>query len=290
MNNAELVLDAKAILGEGPSWHAEWNILLWVDIVDQKVHLYDPATGSDRVLEIDQPVGAVVPRASGGAVIAAKHGFYTLDLLTGATVPIADPEVHLPENRFNDGKCDPVGRFWAGTMLNREVAAGSLYCLESDYSIRHVLDQVKISNGLGWSPDHKTLYYNDTPTRQVSAFDYDLSTGGISNRRVAIHYPEDHGNPDGMTVDAEGMLWIAEWNGWQVSRWNPNTGQLLDTIQVPVAKVTSCVFGGARLDELYITTASVDLTEEEQKNQPLAGGLFVVRPGVQGTPTYTFAG
>ncbi|MDB5084922.1 MAG: hypothetical protein JWN30_1808 [Bacilli bacterium] len=287
---AKLLLDAKARLGEGPSWHAEQGILLWVDIDGHQVHLFNPKTREDRSIDVGQQVGAVVPCASGGAVMAAKHGFFKLDLVTGETEQIFDPEEHLPANRFNDGKCDPAGRFWAGTMLNRNHSVGALYCMDKDWSVIKVLDQIQISNGLDWSPDHQTMYYIDSPTRQVLAFDYDLSSGQISGKRTVIHMPDGHGEPDGMTVDAEGMLWIAEWNGYKVGRWNPASGELLDVVNVPVAKVSSCIFGGDRLDELYITTASVDLSAEDRVSQPLAGGLFIVKPGVQGTRTYTFAG
>lgn len=287
----ELVLDAQATLGEGAIWHAREQHLYWVDIEPGRLHIFNPANGCDRVFDVGQMVGAVVPRTRGGVMLAVHHGFAAFDPRTGELTPWSDPEEHLPRNRFNDGKCDPVGRFWAGTLsLDREPGAASLYCLQPDGRVRAMLHGVTNSNGLAWSLDHRTLYYIDTPTRQVTAFDYDLPTGQIANPRTVVTIPADSGKPDGMTVDAAGMLWIALWEGGAVGRWNPHTGARLDRVAVPARRVTSCAFGGPHLDELYITTARIGLTEAELLEQPLAGGLFRVRPGVCGVPAFEFAG
>ena len=287
----ELVLDAKARLGEGAVWDAARQVLYWVDIEGHQVHAFDPATGHDRSFALGDYVGTVVPRARGGVALTLGRTFAALDLETRKVTVLGEPaeeKVRLG-NRFNDGKCDPRGRFWAGTMAVSEArAAGGLYRLDADGSVHRILDDVSISNGIVWTADR--MYYIDSPTREVAVFDYDDATGSVSNRRVAVRFPADHGWPDGMALDAEGMLWIAEWDGSRVSRWDPANGKLLRQIMLPVSRVTSCAFGGPDLDEMYVTSAWTRLTEEARRDQPLAGGLFRVDPGVTGAPTFSFAG
>ena len=287
---AELVLDAKAALGEGSLWHAEKSVLYWVDIMGDALHIYDPATRRDRAIPVGQNVGTVVPRRKGGVMLAVQHGFASLDLETEKLAIIADPEAHL-KTRMNDGKCDPAGRFWAGTLAySFETGGGNVYCLDTDLSVRLMIPRVTVSNGIVWSLDEKTMYYIDTRTRQVEAFDYDKATGAISNRRVAVEIPEGQGSPDGMTGDAEGNLWIAHWGGWRVSRWDPRSGKHLATVHVPAAHVTSCAFGGRDLGDLYITTARSGLNEEALAQQPSAGGLFHYRSAVKGVRAFEFLG
>lgn len=290
--SVSVALDAKALLGEGPIWDARRQALYWVDIPAGKVHIFDPATGRDRSLDVGQPVGTIVPRRSGGAMVALRDGFAALDLETGALTMIADPEADQPLNRFNDGKCDPAGRFWAGTMRQAEDRAGkgSLYRLDPDLSVHKMWSNVTVSNGIAWSLDARTMYYIDTPTRMVVAFEYDLATGAIANPRPVIHTPDGPGSPDGMTIDAEGMLWVAYWDGWRVVRWNPATAEALAVIEMPVQRPTAAWFGGPNLDELYITSARTGLSEEALAQQPHAGSLFVARPGVRGLPAFEFAG
>jgi len=289
--DVELILDAKAILGEGPLWHARTQRLFWVDIEGHVVHVFDPATGRDRVIDVGQKVGAVVVRRQGGLVLAVHRGFATLDLDTERVTLLSQPEPHLPDNRFNDGKCDPAGRFLAGTMsLTRKPGTANLWRLDPDLSVHHVLGGVTTSNGIVWSLDQRTMYYIDTPTRQVAAFDYDVDTGRLTNRRAVAVFPEGAGSPDGMAIDARGMLWIAHFRGGRVSRWNPDNGTMLQAIDFPVKKVSACAFGGANLDELYVTTARIELTDDELRNQPYAGGLFRVRPGVPGVASFEFIG
>lgn len=291
MGDLELVVDAKATLGEGPSWDAEKQCLYWVDIEERKVHIYDPRQNADRTIDVPQRVGAVAPRQSGGLVAALHDGIYGLDTENGQVTLLARPPVPSQDVRFNDGKCDAAGRFLAGTMSMSGVPnAGSLYHLDASLSLRTLVERVTVSNGLAWSPDNRILYYIDSPTKQVMAYDYDLQTGSLGSPRVVVRIPEGEGVPDGMTADAEGMLWVAQWDGYRVSRWNPHTGERMATIQVPAARVTSCVFGGEGLDELYITTAATGLTEQQRKEQPLAGGLFRIKTGVKGAPTFTFGG
>ena len=287
----ELILDAKATLGEGAIWDARAKVLYWVDIEAGRLHVFDPSTGSDQAFELGQMVGTVVPRARGGVMLALERGFAAFDPATGRLSPWADPEEHLPRNRFNDGKCDPAGRFWAGTIsLDRRPGAASLYCLEPDGSVRTMLQGVTNSNGIAWGLDRQTMFYIDTPTRQVTALDYDMRTGRIENPRTAVTVPPDLGKPDGMTIDAEGSLWIALWDGGCVTRWDPRSGRLLETLAVPARRVTSCAFGGPDLDELYITTARTGLTESDLAGQPYAGGLFRARPGPRGMKAFEFGG
>ena len=179
-----------------------------------------------------------MPRKQGGMVLATERGFHLLDLESETLTQLADPESHLPNNRFNDGKCDRAGRFWAGTMAQDESATtGSLYCLDVDGTIRTLEDGcITISNGLGWSPDNKIMYYIDSPTKKVVAYDYDGESGMISHPRTVVTIPEGEGFPDGMAVDSDGMLWIAQWGGWQVSCWNPMTGEKMTSIPVPVER------------------------------------------------------
>jgi len=285
-----VVTEHKCLLAEGPLWDAKRNVICWIDIWNGKIHEYDPRHQSHKVLAMQQMIGSIAICDNGNFIAALQNGFAFADRISEEIKMIADPEKHLPNNRFNDGKCDPAGRFWAGTMsLSEDKGAGSLYVLEKDLTFKKKIEGVTISNGLAWSADHKTLYYTDTPTLQIAAYDYDIHTGNISNRRTIITIDEKDGYPDGMTIDNEGMLWIAHWNGGQVTRWNPDSGKKLHTIKLPVAKVTSCTFGGENLDELYITTARVNLTEKELKEQPLAGSLFVVRDcGYQGMPAAEF--
>ncbi|RXZ81302.1 SMP-30/gluconolactonase/LRE family protein [Paenibacillaceae bacterium] len=280
-----------ADLGEGPSWLESASQLYWVDINKGLIHIHDPATSSNRMLDVGFKVGAAVPRQAGGLVLATVNGFYFIDTDTGHLSFIHDPESDVTGNRFNDGKCDAAGRFWAGTMgLTGQKGTGALYCLDTDLTVRKVIDNITCSNGLAWSADNKTMYYIDSPTKQVVAYDYDLAAGEISNGRVAVQIEDNTGVPDGMTIDDEGMLWVAQWGGHQVSRWNPATGEKLGMLPIPATQVTSCVFGGPRLDTLYITSARTGLNEQALAAEPLAGSLFRAVPGVRGTATMLFGG
>lgn len=292
MREAELVLDAKAELAEGPVWDEREQRLYWVDIMQKKVHKLDPMTGTDEVISTDQYIGAIVPRENGGFVAAMHKGVYILDAEGNRVHTIAQPERHLNANRFNDGKCDPQGRFWAGTLAMDGTRQNSaLYRIETNGTCEKVIDKVSISNGLAWSPDQTEFYYIDSLTKQVWAYSFEPETGRIHNQRVAVEIKEeDDGIPDGMTIDAEGMLWVAHWGGYKVSRFNPVTGERLAQIFVPAKQVTSCTFGGSNFDELYITTAREGLDETELAKYPLAGGIFRVKTSVKGCAVHRFAG
>ncbi|MBP85370.1 MAG: hypothetical protein CMJ64_01420 [Planctomycetaceae bacterium] len=293
MTTATLLLDAQATLGEGPIWDQRDNILWWIDINEHKLHRFDPATHEKETFDVGQRVGTVVPRCSGGLMLAVQNGFASFDPSNGSLRIVADPESHLPENRFNDGKCDPAGRFWAGTLelVEENMQAGTLYCLLENGRVKAKVPNVGISNGIVWTSDKKTMYYIDTPTRRVDAFDYDNDTGAISNRRPAIELPDDFvGYPDGMTIDAEDNLWVCFWGGWRVVRFDPATGQQLSRIDVPASQVTACALGGPELKNLYITTARRDLKGTALEKEPHAGGLFHAKVDIAGVPATAYAG
>ena len=285
----ELVLDARAELGEGPVWDDETGELVWVDILKGRVHRTTPA-GVDTVLEVGRSVGAVGLRRGGGLVMATDDGFHLLDPGATTTRRIAAVEADDPATRANDGKVDPQGRFWAGTMAFDEVTvSGSLYRLDPDGTVTRHLTDVGISNGIDWSADGRTMYFIDSPEAGVDTFRWDGEAGTISDRRRLATIPADGGKPDGMTLDAEGYLWVACWGGWAVRRYAPD-GTLDRVIRFPVAHTSSVAFGGPDLDELYVTTAWHLLSEEDRAAQPLAGGLFRCRPGVRGRLPGRFAG
>lgn len=285
LSELELAIDAKATLGEGPCWDSKKRLLYWVDILEKKVHSYNPITNENKTIFLEQMVGSVVPSESGNMILALENGFHSLNPDTEELQAIYDPESHLQDNRFNDGKCDPAGRFWAGTTDSVGISGeGALYCLDTDLTVKKKLEQVSTSNGLAWSPNHNYMYFIDTPTRKVVRFDYDINTGHIKDPQDVIVIPKEEGLPDGMTVDEEGMLWIAHWGGSKVSRWNPVNGEQLLTISIPALYVTSCTFGGSDLNELYITTARMHSTDSS------AGGVFRIKMNIRGCPTYQFNG
>ncbi|MGI8553707.1 MAG: SMP-30/gluconolactonase/LRE family protein [Dehalococcoidia bacterium] len=287
---AEVILEAQAQLGEGPIWDGQGQQLLWVDIEAEEVHLLRPDTGQDRALAIGQMVGAAAVRTAGGFVLAVRDGFALLDSDSGAVTMIAEVEAGNRLSRMNDGKCDPAGRFWAGTMaLDFAPGAGSLYRLDPDHRLTLVVPTVTISNGLGWSPDKRTMYYIDTPTRGVDAFDFEIDTGAIARRRRLITIPRGAGSPDGMTVDADGCLWVALWGGSSMHRYTPD-GHLDRNVALPAAFITSGAFGGPNLDVLYITSAANPVPAAERSAQPHAGAVFACHPGVRGLAANEYGG
>ena len=284
----QIIVDAKALLGEGSIWHPLENKLYWIDIEGKLLHIYDPVTKMDMHHNCGARIGTVVHVQSGGALVALQNGIHKIDTETGELTFMINP-LNDPAIRFNDGKCDPSGRFWVGTYAldgRKEVAV--LYRFDPDKSIHLMLKNITNSNGVVWSADKKMMYYIDTPTQAVQGFDYDDETGQISNGRVVVHIPKKEGAPDGMAIDNEGKLWIALWRGGAVGRFDPLTGKMLEKIKVPAPQVSSCAFGGKDLKTLYITTARKSLSEDELKDFPLSGGLFAVEPGVQGVPTHFF--
>ncbi len=277
----ELILDAKATLGEGPAWDSKTQTLYWVDILEKRIY-----ANTEILAQLDDIIGCLAPRKNGNLLLGTRLGFADLEPASGQLTVLASLD-EPATNRINDGKCDPAGRFLAGTMdMNETDPSGSLYSFNGELS--RLLDGVRISNGLAWSVDHKTFYYIDTPTREVKAFDYDPATGQIANQRAVIQVPEALGWPDGMTSDMNGNLWIAMWGGAQVTKWDPATGKLLEQIPVPALQTSSCVFGGRDMNELHITSARKGMSETDLNKYPLSGGLFKVITNVVGMPTFEF--
>jgi sugar lactone lactonase YvrE len=288
-DDVELVLDARAELGESPAWDAATGRLLWADISAGVVHRYDPATATDERFEVGRPIGAVVPAAEGRFVVAASDGFAELDADGGTERMLAAIDADDARTIMNDGKCDPAGRFWAGTKDVEGVRPlGSLYRLDADRTVTRVVSGIVISNGLGWSPDGSTMYYIDSARYAVDAFEFEVDSGSASHRRCLTELPRAWGLPDGMTVDEEGCLWIAFWTGSAIRRLTPD-GRVVATIELPVSLVTSCAFGGDGSD-LYVTSARIALSPARLRDEPLAGGLFRLSPGVRGPAATPYAG
>ena len=289
MSKVEIAYETKAELGEGPSWDSEQKVLYWTDIANSVVHVYHPIEGTNETIPIGQNVGAVVVDEHGDLIVATEYGLHRYIMKEKKLELIEDPEVGMSQNRFNDGKCDAKGRFFAGTMdKGGSSPTGSLYCLNSDMKVEKKLSDLTISNGLAWNMANDTMYFIDTPTRKVFVFDYNLETGEVTNQREVITFPEELGNPDGMTIDTEDKLWIAGWGNGKLSRWDPVKGELLAVFEVPAKQVTSCAFGGDNLDTLYITTARIGLNEQELEQWPLSGSLFRLKTDVKGLAANRF--
>lgn len=283
----ECVADVGAILGEGPVWVAAEKALYWVDIVGGKLFRWSEGAGSVPI-PIARPLCSIVPRKGGGYLGGAARGIVAIAADFGIE-QIIDPEPDMLGNRFNDGKVDRVGRFWAGTMDAREQGvSGSLYRIDLDFTCTRIDSGYTVTNGPSFSIDGRTMYHTDSGRQTVYAFDLDAH-GNASDRRVFAQFGAGDGYPDGMTVDADGCLWIAFWDGWCVRRLSPH-GERLMEIPIPVQRPTSCAFGGAALDELYITSARRALGAAELAQQPQAGGVFRCRPGVTGLAELPFAG
>jgi sugar lactone lactonase YvrE len=274
----EVISHSPSYLAEGPIWDEQKQAILWVDILNGKILEFNLERKQVGTLEFDEPIGAVALFPDGDLLAAMQSGIYSIKRGTTDRTFLCHPESGNPTNRYNDGKCDPYGRFWIGSMAqDHKQGAGNLFTVYPNLKCNLQRSGVSISNGLAWSNDHKTLYYIDSPTRCIQAFDYNAESGTISNARVAFEIPEKEGVPDGMTIDSEGMLWIAHWDGWQVARWNPKTGEKLLGYKLPAAQITSCAFGGENLEDLYITSAREGLTDQDITSQPLAGSVFVIR-------------
>ena len=285
MVEVEHVLAIGNELGEGPLWHPDEQKLYWVDINVGHVHRMTPGKDDLETFELGQPVGVLGMRERGGFIVGLKNGFHFWDPATGKIEFLADPEAHKPQARFNDGAVDPKGRFWAGTLGDEDRSA--LYRYDPDGSLHTMQTGVTCSNGIGWSLDYETMYYSDTMIYTVFTYDFDLDSGAISNRRVFHRF--EKGMPDGLTMDSEGFMWVALWGGWGIERYDP-AGKLALRVDLPVQFPTCPMFGGANLDELYITSAWTELGQERRHEQPQAGDLFRIRPGVRGLPEFKFAG
>lgn len=283
----DCVADVHAVLGEGPCWVARDQTLLWVDINNPAVFQWSAHSGT-RTYGVSEKICSILPRASGGYIGAGYNGLVILSDNFEIT-QIAHPEKHLPGNRFNDGKVDREGRFWAGTMDHAEARdSGTLYRIDNDLNWTSVDTGYRVTNGPAFSVDGRIMYHTDSAVQRVYAFDLDLA-GNATNRRLFLQFTPDMGYPDGMTVDSENCVWIAFWDGWCIRRFAPD-GRLLAQIPVPVQKPTSVAFGGRDMDRIFISSAARDLSDTERAKQPQAGGMFAFNPGVMGIAELPFAG
>lgn len=288
MVDVDCVLDIRAKVGEGAVWDDRDQALWWVDIQSCTLNRFDPATAINTPWTLPRRIGCFAPREQGGHVVAMQDGFAFFDTATGQLEPIADPEAHLPDNRFNDGTVDPAGRLIAGTMpMGSRDPVAAIYRLWPDRRWDRLWGDMVISNGMAFSPDGRTFYFADTEAsrRTIWSCDYDADSGAVGPQRVFVDTHGRPGRPDGGTVDADGCYWMAGVGGWELVRYTPG-GEVDRVIPMPVEKPTKIAFGGRELDTLYVTSILAD-----DPKQPQAGGLFAMRvPGVKGLPTWRFAG
>ena len=287
MNELQHILGAQNQLGEGPLWDPQEQVLYWVDIEVGRYHILKPSTDAHQVVEVGGMIGVLALRQQGGMVMATDRGFAFWDPAAQKLTPLGDPEADKPQTRFNDGSVDRAGRFWAGTM--GDGYNNHLYRLDPNGSIQRMDSGICVSNGIGWSPDNRVMYYTDSDPHRIYAYDFDLASGAIENRRILIDSSEQSGSPDGLTVDSQGFIWSARWDGWRIERYDPQ-GKLVRTIPVPVQRPTSVMFGGSNLDVLYITSARMELTPQDLASQPQAGDVFCLQVDVKGMPEARFAG
>lgn len=283
------VLATKAKVGESPIWCAEEQALYWVDIFEPAIFRFEPITGGTRQWRMPASIGSIGLREKGGAVVALRTGFHLFDFDTEKLTFIGDPESHLPMTRFNDGKVSPDGRFWVGTMDDREdkQPVGALYRLDPDLSWHCCLSGLRGSNGLAWSPDGGTMYHSDSRLGTIHRYDYNLVTGNISNQTIFAEQTEKSGRPDGAAVDVEGYYWSAGVSSGVLNRWSP-TGELDQQIPLPCSAPTMPCFGGPDLKTIYITSLTQNQAPEKLAAKPLSGGLFALKVEVPGVPVAKF--
>ncbi len=285
--NAHLLHRAEMILGEGAIWHPVWQKFLYVDIEGMYAGVIDPLTRIIRKRTVDKRIGTIVPSINGNLIIALQGSIAELNFETGEIKQLIAIEPEKPKNRCNDGKCDAAGRLWIGTMhVDAKPEEGGLYYFEG--TLHKKLDKKSIPNGICWSGDNRIMYHIDSFSHNIKAYDFDLLTGNISNESIAINDKDSGFVPDGMTIDAEGMLWVAMWGGSCVNRYDPNKGTLVGKVIVDAPNVTSCALGGEKMQQLFITTASAGLSSEELKQYPLSGSLFIADVGIKGSETHFF--
>lgn len=286
---ADIIFEAEAITGEGSIWHPNRQSLFWVDIEGKTLYEYLPKTKESHSWKFDRMVSTVVPETDTTVVISLQNEIVRVNLQDGTTTSIAPIPDADGAIRCNDGKCDPAGRLWVGTMgFGCPKGVASLYCVLPDGTVTTKLTDVTISNGIVWSVDKKFMYYNDTPTGKIARYRYDEKSGDILYDGIAVDIPAGTGSPDGMAIDNEDRLWVAQWGGYGVYCYNPYTGELITKVEVPAPHVASCAFGGDNLDELYITTARAGLSAEQLAEYPLSGSVFHCKPGAKGVVAYSF--
>jgi sugar lactone lactonase YvrE/DNA-binding IclR family transcriptional regulator len=289
-DDVTLAIPSTCFLGEGPVWSPRDGRLHWVDILAPALCEGDPLRGSYTTRAMPELVSAIVPRARGGFLLAMSSGVKAYDPASGSFATIASLEPDKPGNRLNDGKCDRRGRFFVGSLaIDTRPGEGALYRVDPDGRSERIDQGFHVSNGLGWSPDDRRFYFTDSGARTIYAYDYDIATGAAANRRVFVRLPEGAGTPDGLCVDAEGCVWSAHWDGWCVTRYDPD-GAVERVIHLPVPRPTSCVFGGEGLSMLYVTSARIRLSAAQLAEAPLSGAVFAVRTGLRGLAETPFAG
>lgn len=291
----ECILPYQAIVGESPVWHSGQQRLYWIDIQGKQIHRFNPRTRTNESFSVPEIVTCIQLRASGGLVMTLKKDFALFDPDTDRLERVSSVEDDQPGNRFNDGKCDPQGRFWAGTMDAKhwKNPSGNLYRMTADRIVTRMQSQVICSNGSGWSPDGRTMYYTESFRYAIFAYDFDPATGEIESRRMFAEISEEDrkagGFPDGMTVDADGFVWSNQVGLGRIVRYDPE-GKIERVVELPVPRATDCTFGGEDLKTLFITTAQETMTPDQLRQAPLSGSLFAVDTGIRGLPSTPFAG
>lgn len=280
---------SQCLLGESPLWHASRKSFFWVDIENGKLFEYHLKTGATTIKSFPHRLTLVLEGKENQVILALDCKIASYDLETGALNWLCEVETEFPLNRFNDGKCDSKGRLWIGTLSTEFTAgSGSLYRIGKDLEPHRVLDMLTIPNGMAWTADHSVFYFIDSLTQKIREYQFNLESGEIESSKTAVEIPDQLGLPDGMCIDTEGMLWIAHYGGSGVYRWNPQTGELIEKIELPVPHVTSCAFGGENMDLLLITSARENLDEAQLKEFPLSGDVFVVNTKVSGSRAFNF--
>jgi sugar lactone lactonase YvrE len=288
MNSIDCVSEHLSLLGESPIWSGDEQALYFVDIHRPAIHRFKPANGDVSTWPMAENVGSIGFRASDGLIAALRRNFAGVNTNDGAVQPLQSPLFAATDMRFNDGRCDRGGRFWAGTVQeSRKAGLAALFRLDAHGNCKNMLDGLTVSNGISWSPDDRVMYLADSWDRSVYAFDFDLAQGSMANRRLFAKFPDGAGIPDGATVDTEGCYWIAHFDGWRISRYTPR-GELDRVIEFPVPRPTSCAFGGPDLKTLYVTSASFNLSPEQRAAAPLSGRLFALNVQAQGLPEPVF--
>ncbi|WP_058474933.1 SMP-30/gluconolactonase/LRE family protein [Legionella quateirensis] len=281
--NPTVIFRSEATLGESPLWSKDKGVLYWLDCLQPAIHCFNPQTGADELIVLEQIVTSIALYSSEMVLVTVENGYAFANLLTGSLEHIANPQ----ENQaviLNDGKCDRQGRFWSGTAAKDWLSPiGVLYQLSADLTFKSMDHGFTVSNGIGFSPDNKFLYFSDSLALTIYRYDFDLLSGAITDKKSFINIPESTGLPDGMTVDAHGFLWVAMWDGWCINRYDPQ-GQKVNTIKLPIPRPTSVAFGDPHLSTLYITSARMGLSEEQLQQSPLSGSLFAMKTPFRGLP------
>ncbi|ARB93933.1 SMP-30/gluconolactonase/LRE family protein [Legionella longbeachae] len=282
-SNPTIALDSHALLGESPLWSPHEGVLYWLDCLQPAIHSFNPQTAANKSTILNQIVTSISLYSENSLLVTVEEGYAFANLLTGSLTLIGNPYAHQAVI-FNDGKCDREGRFWSGTAAKDwQSPIGVLFQLSADLKFKPMDKGFILSNGIGFSPDNKYLYFSDSSAHTIYRYDFDLSSGAITNKKAFIIIPDSEGLPDGMTVDAQGNLWVAMWDGWSINRYDPQ-GKKIDSIKLPIPRPTSVAFGDRDLSTLYITSARIGLSEEQLKLSPLSGSLFAMQTSFKGLP------